>query len=331
MSELVWWVMGVGLVVYVLTGGADFGAGFWHLVASGPRKPAQRDAIEHAIAPIWEANHVWLIFLIVLMFTAYPRAFAAISIAFHIPLVAVLVGIVLRGASFVFRAYGLGRESERARWGNVFAWASAITPIALGAVLAGASSGSVRLEGSRVVSGFMAGWSSAFAVLTGLFALALFALLAAVYLTVDAPTEVRSDFRSRALALELVGGILAFAVFAAAGRDAPLLRARLADTPLFLPLQIGTAASAVGVIVSLWRNQFAAARLLVIAQVTLVVVGWGAAMRGELLLGAVSITNAGGRPETVRAVIPALIVGTALLAPALMYLFRVFKGSDTSK
>src|SRR5690349_21450830 len=107
-AYVVWLIMGAGLAAYVLTGGADFGGGFWDLVASGPTEAKQRQAIARTIAPIWEANHVWLIFVVVCMFSAFPRAFAVVSVALHIPFTIVLVGIVLRGAAFVFRAYGLG-------------------------------------------------------------------------------------------------------------------------------------------------------------------------------------------------------------------------------
>jgi cytochrome d ubiquinol oxidase subunit II len=326
MADVFYFVLGAGLVAYVLTGGADYGGGFWHLLARGPRKDAQRATIEHAIAPIWEANHVWLIFVIVILFTAFPRAFAVMSVAFHVPLVAALVGIVLRGASFVFKAYGLDPAFVRNRWGRVFAWASAFTPIFFGMVLAGMSSGAITTSGTTVTSGFFAGWTSAFAVLTGLFALSLFALLAAVYLSVAAEDEsLRADFRHRALAAEAVAGALAFAVFVAAGREAPLLRARLAESALFWPIQIATAASAAAVVILLLRKRAPLARAFVALQVALVVVGWGDAMHRELILGVVPSADAGLRNETARAVLPALAIGLALVVPSLAMLFRVFR------
>ena len=112
-AEVLWAVVGVGLVVYALTGGADLGVGLWHFFAGGPRKEAQRRALREAIAPIWEANHVWLIFVIVVLFSAFPRAFAALSIALHVPLALGLVGIVFRGSAYAFRAYGIQRDRAR--------------------------------------------------------------------------------------------------------------------------------------------------------------------------------------------------------------------------
>src|SRR5687768_1974630 len=110
---VLWLAMGLGLCVYAVTGGADFGAGLWSLLATGQRRKEQREAVEHAIAPIWEANHVWLIFVVVLMFAAFPRAFAVLSVAMHVPIGLSLIGIVLRGASVSFYAYGI--QSRRTR------------------------------------------------------------------------------------------------------------------------------------------------------------------------------------------------------------------------
>ena len=120
----------IALTAYVLMGGADFGGGVWDLLASGSRKARQRDLIAHAIGPVWEANHVWLILAVVLLFTCFPSAFARIAIALHVPLTLMLIGIVLRGSAFVFRSYGGGG-------GRVFAVASLVTPVLLGVAVAG--------------------------------------------------------------------------------------------------------------------------------------------------------------------------------------------------
>ncbi|MGE5759430.1 MAG: cytochrome d ubiquinol oxidase subunit II, partial [Gemmatimonadota bacterium] len=111
----------VALNAYVLSGGADFGGGVWDLVASGPRKRAQRDLVAQAIGPVWEANHVWLILAVVLLFTCFPPAFARLAVALNLPLTGALVGIVLRGSAFAFRGYGGDRDVVQLRWGRVFA------------------------------------------------------------------------------------------------------------------------------------------------------------------------------------------------------------------
>src|SRR6476646_7696431 len=125
----------LSLIVYALFAGADFGGGMWDLLAFGPRARQQREAIADAIAPVWEANHVWLILVIVLLFTAYPTAFAAIMTALHIPITIVLVGIVLRGAAFVFRKYDGQDDATHRRWSLLFSIASFLTPLFLGMTL----------------------------------------------------------------------------------------------------------------------------------------------------------------------------------------------------
>src|SRR5438132_393275 len=125
----------VSLNAYVLLAGADFGGGVWDLLATGPRKQERRALIADAIGPVWEANHVWLILAVVLLFTCFPAAFARLGVAMHIPLSLLLVGIVLRGAAFAFRSYGGQRDDVQRRWGRLFASASLITPLVLGTVV----------------------------------------------------------------------------------------------------------------------------------------------------------------------------------------------------
>ena len=323
--ELYWYIMGVGLVAYVLTGGADFGGGVWDLLATGPRKQAQRRAIEHAIAPIWEANHVWLIFVVVLMFTVFPTAFAVVGTALHIPLTAALIGIVLRGTAFTFRAYGLEPDHRRAAWGRLFAWSSAVTPVFLGAALAGVSTGAIRVVDGQVTSGFVAGWTTGFAWMVGLFALALFVMLAAVYLTADTEGEVQEDFRRRALISEMVAGALAGAVFWRSSIDAPQLFDHLAGSAWTWPVQGTTAALALTTVGLVWSRHYRWARFTVAAQVAMVIVGWGLAMDGHIVLPDLPLSDAGSQASVRAAVGPALAAGALLLLPALWFLFKVFK------
>ena len=175
----------LSLILYALLGGADFGGGMWDLVATGPRATAQRKAIAAAIGPIWEANHVWLILVIVLLFTAFPRGFSAMMTALNIPLTAMLIGIVLRGAAFTFRKYGSQTDLVQWRWSTVFGAASFFTPLCQGMTLGALATGRIRVENGQVTSGFLAGWLTPFALACGIFALSLFAFLAATYLTVE--------------------------------------------------------------------------------------------------------------------------------------------------
>ena len=144
----------VALNAYVLSGGADFGGGVWDLLASGRRKAAQRDLVARAIGPVWEANHVWLILAVVLLFTCFPAAFARLAVTLNLPLTGVLVGVVLRGSAFAFRGYGGDRDVVQRRWGRVFAVASLVTPVLLGVAVGAVASGAVgdggRRNGARV-------------------------------------------------------------------------------------------------------------------------------------------------------------------------------------
>src|ERR1044071_5538215 len=171
----------VSLILYALMGGADFGGGLWDLAATGPRRREQREAISNALAPVWEANHVWLILVIVLLFTAWPPAFAAMMTALHIPITAMLIGIVLRGATFVFRKYDSKRDEVQRRWSRIFGISSVFTPFAQGLVLGALATGEVRVDHGVISTGFFAGWLSPFAIACGAFALVLFAFLAATY------------------------------------------------------------------------------------------------------------------------------------------------------
>ena len=177
--------MFVALIFYAVTGDADYGGGMWDLLATGPRAGAQRSAIERAIGPIWEADHVWLILIVVILFTGFPPAFAAMMTALNIPFTLMLIGIVLRGSAFIFRKYDIKSEEVKQGWSLLFGAASFFTPFIQGAVLGALSTGQIRIVDGRVVSGFFAGWLTPFALACGLFAVALFAFLAATYLTVD--------------------------------------------------------------------------------------------------------------------------------------------------
>ncbi len=328
---LVFVLLGVAVAAYVLTAGADFGGGVWDLLASGLRAKQQREAVARAIAPIWEVNHIWMIFVVVVLFTVFPRAFAVVSVALHIPLLLVLLGIVLRGSAFVFRAYGLQPDAVRERWGRVFAWASAITPVFLGMTLAALSSGDIRVDARGfVTSGFVAGWATPFAISVGVFALALFALLAATYLASEADAEheadLRDDFRKRALICEAIAGMLAAVVLWRAWVEAPLLVDGLLRATWSIPVQVLTALVASAAIAALATRRLRLARVLVMVQVSLVILGWGLAMDGYLILPDVHVDSAGAEPAVLRFLPWVLLGGAVLLVPALLWLFRMFKG-----
>ena len=272
--------------------------------SSGPRARAQRDLIAHAIGPIWEANHVWLILVVVLLFVCFPVAWAALSTALHIPLTLMLVGVVLRGSAFTFRSYDDASDAVQRRWGRVFAIASVLTPLTLGICVGAVASGRVRVIDGRVLGGFVWPWLSPFPLAVGALALVLFAFLAAVYLTLETRDDaLREDFRRRALGAGALLGVLAFGALAIARRDAPLVWAGLSSRPWSFPLHAFIATVAMGALASLWWRSYPLARVLAMLQVTLVVWGWGLGQFPYLVPPDFTFSAAAAPPSVLRAVL----------------------------
>src|SRR6201987_3791303 len=178
-------IMLAALMIYSLLAGADYGAGFWDFTCSGPRRQDQRDLIASAIQPVWEANHIWLILLVVLMFSGFPAAFGEISLGLAVPIFLILLGIVLRGSSYVFRAYFTGSVRTQLYWGKVFSISSSITPLFLGIVIGAISSDTVLVKDGISENGFLRTWFHPFPLIVGVLSLSLFAYLWACYLTIE--------------------------------------------------------------------------------------------------------------------------------------------------
>jgi cytochrome d ubiquinol oxidase subunit II len=322
-ADLLAGAMLVALVLYALLAGADFGGGIWDLLATGPRRKEQRDLIEHAIGPIWEANHVWLILVVVLLFTCFPKAFAAVSITLFVPLVLLLFGIVLRGAAFTFRTYDYPEDRVQVRWGLVFSGSSVLAPLVLGVVVGALASG--RLAGPPEGVHPLA-WLSPFTIAVGVFAAALFAFLAATYLAVEARGELKEDFRRRAIG----AGVAVFAAAVVSGAlswaEAPLVFTGLTRRAFSLPLHVATAVAAVTAFAALFRRRYRLARAAAAAQVTLIVLGWGASQYPYLVVPGLTIADAAASRATLVPVLWALAAGSVILFPSLYLLFWVFKG-----
>jgi cytochrome d ubiquinol oxidase subunit II len=315
----------LALVAYALFGGADLGGGIWDLLASGPRRREQRELVERAIGPIWEANHVWLILVVTVLFTGFPPAFAAISTTLFLPLTVLLVGVVLRGAAFTFRAYDEGGDAVERRWGLIFSMSSVMAPLMLGAIVGALSSGRLRLGPVGEPLGGPMAWLSWFSAATGLLAAALFAFLAAVYLTVEARGELQEDFRRRAIAAGAVTFVAAATAAALSWRESPLVFQGLTGRPWSLPLHAATGLAATGAFWALLTRRFALARPLAAAQVALIVVGWGASQYPYLLVPDVTLASAAAPPRTLTLLLGSLGLGALTLIPSLLLLFRVFK------
>jgi cytochrome d ubiquinol oxidase subunit II len=315
-----------GLVAYVLLGGADFGGGVWDLFAVGPRARAQRALIEDVMAPVWEVNHIWLVFVVVILFSGFPRAFVVVTTALHVPLTIMLAGVVARGAAFVFRQYDDRRDDVQRRWGRLFAVASILTPIFLGVCLGAVTSGAIRVDGDRVTSGFFAPWVAPFPLLVGLFTLALFAFLAAVYLTCETEdAALRDDFRRRAIGAGLALGACAAAAALSAGMHTASFGARLVGSSWSLAHQIVTGAAAVTALWALGTRRFRLARAAAQAQAVLIVVGWALAQAPYAVAPDVTLRAAAAPNITLEIVLIAVGGGSLLLVPALIVLLRVFR------
>ena len=330
LAEVVLSVMFVGLIAYGLFGGADFGAGIWDLLAGGTRRGArQRDLIERSIAPIWEANHVWLIFVLVVLWTAFSGAFAAVVSTLYVPLTLAAFGMIARGAAFAFRK-SITTLGMRRFLGACFALSSLATPYFLGAVVGGVASG-------RVPPGIAAGdvvtsWVNPTSVLGGVLAILVCAYLAAVFLCADARREGAEDiadqFRLRALGTAALTGLVGIAGLFVLRADAPLLFDGL--TGRALPVVGLSVVAGVGALVLLATRRYVPARAASALAVTAILVGWALAQYPYVLLPEVTIEEAARGRATLVAMLVALIGGALLLVPALAYLYILFQRPPTA-
>jgi cytochrome d ubiquinol oxidase subunit II len=325
-------LIAVSLNAYVLFGGADFGGGVWDLLATGPRRERQREVISHAIGPIWEANHVWLILAIVLTFSCFPPVFARLGTVLHIPLSLMLVGIVLRGSAFTFRTYDDQHDAVQRRWGRIFAGASLVTPVLLGVCIGAVASGHA---GPVPASGdfadrFVDPRLTPFSLAVGLMALALFAHLAAVFLTLESDDPaLTEDFRLRALWSGVLLFLVAFGALLISRDQAPLMGVGLLVSPWSLPFHVATGLAAIAVLASLWWKRYHLARMAVGLQVSLILWGWAVSQYPYLVPPDLSIQGAAAPAATLRLVLIVLGLGIVVLLPSLMYLFRVFKAAPS--
>lgn len=329
-SEILAGVMLTALVLYVLLGGADYGAGFWDLLCSGPRQDMQQRLIEEAIEPVWEANHVWLILVVVLTFTGFPLAYAAISVGLAVPLLLILLGIVLRGSSFVFRAYFAGDTRIQLHWGRVFSISSSLTPFFLGVVVGGISSDTILVSNGVSENGFLRPWVQLFPLTVGILALSLFAYLSACYMAAEAEdVQLQDDFRNRALVSGFVSLLAAFATYVVAGHAAHGIRDGLSRSSVWF---IQTCAAIMSLIAfhALWTRRYRRTRIAAAAQVVLIVFGWGFAQYPYLVRPALTTTNSGASDDVLWPLLIALAVGAIVLFPSLALLLMIFKSHRRS-
>jgi cytochrome d ubiquinol oxidase subunit II len=317
----------LALTAYTVLGGADFGGGVWDFFARGPHAGAQRKAIAEAMGPVWEANHVWLIFLIVILFTGFPIAFAALSVAFFIPFHLVLLGIILRGAAFVFRAHGAREVGPERAWARTFGSASVITPVLLGMCLGAVSAGQIRVVNGVVQADYWTAWLSPLSWACGALALALFAYVASVYLTLETEGDLREDFRQRTLVSGGVVVALAVLLIPLLIWQAPRLAANLLSFRAFPVLALGVAFA----LLSLWAvltRRFVIARVTAIGEVVMLLWGWALAQWPYIIYPDLTLQAAAAPDATLAFLLATAPLGALLLVPSLWLLFSVFKGRN---
>lgn len=313
----------VGLIAYAIFGGADFGGGVWTALASGPRAREQREAIARAMGPVWETNHVWLILVVVTLFTAFPSAFADLFTALLAPLVIALVGIVFRGAAFAFQHFGRNGEQALPATGIVFSVASVLTPLTMGMVLGAVAGGKIPVQSGASAAGLWESWLQPFPIVCGLIAVVMCSFLTACYMTTRTTGGLREDFRKRGLLASVALGALTTVALLVAYRDAPPFWDRVVQgRGLFvmaLAVVMGT-----GSLVVLWRRLYTLAPPVAAGAVALVLMGWGAVQYPYLILPSVRISDVAASYATLRLFLVVLPIGSLVLVPSLVFLYRTF-------
>ena len=315
----------IGVSVYAVLAGADFGGGVWDLLAGGAaRGEAQRRRIAESIGPVWEANHVWVIFAIVVLWTGFPTVFAAIASTLYVPLTVVAFGIIVRGSAFAFRTASL-RLSMKWAFGSLFAGASLVTPFFLGMVAGAIASGRVP---PGIASGDVArSWTGPTSLVGGALAVGACAFLSAVFLVVDSRRDGQSElveaFRRRALAAGAAVAALTVVAGVVIRGDAPRLADGLAGRAL--PIVILSAALSSTTLVLLWRRIYGPIRLTAAMAVLSILWGWAVAQYPDLLVGGVTVAQGAAPHATLAALVVVVGVGSLILVPALALLFWVIR------
>jgi cytochrome bd ubiquinol oxidase subunit II len=314
----------VGLAAYVVLGGADFGAGFWDLTAGGAERGADvRAMVKRAMSPVWEANHVWLIFVLVMLWTAFPEAFGSITSTLAIPLFLAALGIVLRGGAFALKGEAATIAEARAL-GATFALSSVLVPFFLGTAAGAIAAGNVPV--GNAAGDQWSSWTDVTALFIGVLAVATGAHLAAVFLGADSERAGRPElvdaFRRRALVSGAVTGALAIAGLVVMNSDAPDLYDGL-TSGAGLACVIVSALAGVITLTLEWRERFEIARYTAALAVGAIVAGWALAQEPYMLPPHLTVEQAAAPDSTLLALVIAAALGMALLIPALAWLFRL--------
>ena len=328
--------LGASILLFALAGGADFGAGFWSLLARrGERATEQQQLIERSIGPLWEANELWIVVSAVILWSAFTPAFAAYGTALFVPFVLAIGGVLLRGAFLAFRIEAQ-EEAPRAYrfFGEIFGSMSIVTPFFLGTAAGAIASGRLRLnENELPVDGYFQPWLGPFPIIVGILGVVTCTYLSAIYLTIDAADNepLQEDFRLRGIISGVALGVLGVVAIPITRLDAPHMWEGLAPGKLASVLMIVAAAFLVASVVLLFLRRYWFARAAAILQVVSVFCAWAVAQYPYLLVPDITIQDAAS-PRSVLVAMSILIIAyVVVLGPALYLLFRLFKSSPSGR
>jgi cytochrome bd ubiquinol oxidase subunit II len=321
-ADLVAAILWIGVTLYAVFGGADFGGGMWDLLAGqSERGERARWLIDRSIAPVWEANHVWLIFVLVVLWTAFPTVFSAIMTTLYIPLALAALGIVLRGAGFAFRHALPGPVRRPAT--RVFGISSVLTPFFLGTVVGAVASGEVPADGGGDPT---ASWTGILPLLTGLMFVALAAYIAGAFLVRDAGAagddDLQGYFLRRSLVMAVIGGAAAVAGIFALHEHARYVYDGLTSWPgIVLVIGSGICGLVALVLLVTGRSLNWVMRPAAVGAVVTVIWGYFAAAHPYMLPTEVTISEAAAVPDILTVVIVVFLVAAVAVIPSLILLY----------
>jgi cytochrome d ubiquinol oxidase subunit II len=320
-NELVAAIMFLGVVAYAIFAGADFGTGVWDLTAGdAERGGPMRAQIDRSIGPVWEANHVWLIFVLVYLWSAFPTAFAAIMTTLFVPWMLVGLGIVLRGAAFAFRKFAADVNEARLE-GAVFATSSVITPFFLGMIAGGIANGRVPLKGGDLWTS----WTGPTSWVGGTLAVLTCAFLAATFLAADAERNGQPDLAAQcgrnAFWTGVVTGAVALLAIFPLRSDADTLVRRLEGRGS-VPVVVSAVAGLVALVL-LRRKRWTTARIAVVAAVASIVIGWGVGQYPDILIDEATINDVAGAHSTMVGLVVVFAIAAVTVVPSLLWLFAL--------
>lgn len=322
--------LGLSILLYLVLGGADFGAGILELLTSPKNRIRTRNTLYHAIGPIWEANHMWLIIAIVILFVGFPFIYSEMSTYLHIPLLIMLMGIIARGTAFVFRHYDAVRDEMQWLYNRIFISSSFITPLFLGIIAGSMVSGHIGSQDNDFLSAYVFSWLHWFSVAVGLFTVSLCGFLASIYLIGEADDEHdKQRFIRKARSMNIAAVICGALVFLAAEAEHVPLRQWVFTNPVGLTAVIAASLSLIALWYFIQRGKVMILRVLAGFQVTMILLAISYAHFPYFIIikdgPSLSLLEHQAPPKTMEALALALVLGSILILPALFYLYYSFQ------